>query len=81
MLPFVVDAMEGQDVSTADIPGAFLQTYYKKGDIHIKMEILMVTLLEYIEPEFYKYFIYIYICRKKYMYAETKKAVYSTLDT
>ena len=38
MLSLMIDAMEGRDVATAEIPGAFLQTDYDKGDIHIKME-------------------------------------------
>ena len=37
MLSCMIDAMEGQEVATADIPGAFLQTDYNKGDIHIKL--------------------------------------------
>ena len=31
----MIDAKEGWDVATADIPGAFLQTEYDKGDTHI----------------------------------------------
>ena len=50
MLLCMIDAMEGQEVATADIPGAFLQTYYYKGDIYIKLEGSMVTLLEDIDP-------------------------------
>ena len=46
MLSCMIDAMEGRDVATLDIPGAFLQTDYDKGDIHIKLEGAMVTLLE-----------------------------------
>ena len=30
--------MEDWDVATSDIPGAFLQTDYDKGDIHMNME-------------------------------------------
>ena len=53
----MIYAMEGQEVATADIPGAFLKNDYDKGDIHIKPEGAMVTLLEEIDPEYYKYFI------------------------
>ena len=45
MLSCMIDAMEGQEVATADIPGAFLRTDYEKGYIHIKLEGAMVTLL------------------------------------
>ena len=44
--------MEGWYVATADTPGAFLQTDYNKGDIHINMEGEMVNLLEDIEPDY-----------------------------
>ena len=37
MLSCMIDAMEGREVATADIPGDFLQTDYDKGDIHIKL--------------------------------------------
>ena len=67
-------------VATAGIPGAFLQTDYDKGDIHIKLEGAMVTLLEYIDPQYYKDFLYTYKRGRKCMYAEAKKAVYGTLE-
>ena len=47
----MIDAMEGQEVTNADIPGAFLQTYYEKLDVHIKLEGDMVTLLEETNPD------------------------------
>ena len=37
--------MEGRYVATAEIPGAFLQTYYKKWYIPINMDGEMVNLL------------------------------------
>ena len=37
ILSCMIDTIEGREVATADIPGAFLQTDYDKGDIHIKM--------------------------------------------
>ena len=46
MLSCMIEATEGRAFTTADIPGAFLQTDYDKGDIHIKLEGAMVTLLE-----------------------------------
>ena len=73
--------MEGQEVATADIPGAFLQTDYEKGYIHIKLEGAMVALLEDIDPEYYKDFIYTDKRGSKCMYAESKKAVYGTLES
>ena len=75
----MIVAMEGRDVANADITGAFLQTDYNKGYMHIKMEGSMATLLEDIKPSYFKEFIYIYIRRKKYMYTEYKKAIYCTI--
>ena len=46
MLSCMIDVMEGRDVATDDIPEAFLKTNYNKGDIYIKMEVVMVTILE-----------------------------------
>ena len=40
----------------------------------------MVTLLEEIDPEYYKYFIYTDKCGRKCMYAEAKKAIYGILE-
>ena len=58
MLLCMIDAMEGQEVKTSGIPGAFLHTDHDKLDIHINLEGATVTLLEDINPEYYKYFIY-----------------------
>ena len=52
MLPCMVDAMEGRDVATSEIPGAFLQKYYNKGDIHIKMEGETVTIIKDIKLDY-----------------------------
>ena len=69
MLSCMIVAMEGRDVANADITGAFLQTDYNKGYIHIKMDGTTVTLIEYIDPTYYKDFIYIYIHGKNFMHA------------
>ena len=58
MILCMIDAMESQEVATSKIPGDFLQTDYYKGYTQIKTEGDMVTLLEDINPEYYKYFIY-----------------------
>ena len=49
--------MKEQDVSSADIPGDFLQTEYEKWYIYIKMEETMVNLLGEIDLAYYKDFI------------------------
>ena len=76
----MIEAMEGWEVETADIPGAFLQTNYDKGDIHIKLEGVMVTLLKEIDPEYYKDFIFIDKRGRECMYEEANKAIYGTLE-
>ena len=80
MLSRMIDTMEGQEVATADIPGDLLQTDYDKGDIHIKLEGAMITLLEEIDPEYYKYFVFTDKRGRKCMYAEAKKAINGTLE-
>ena len=44
------------------------------------MEGAMATLLEEIDPEYYKDFISTDKCGGKFMYAESKKAIYVTLE-
>ena len=44
--------MEGQDVETDDITGAFLQIDYDKGDMHINIEGAMVNIIEDINPDY-----------------------------
>ena len=61
--------MEGQELATSDIQGAFLQTNYDKGDIQTKLEGAIFTLLEAIHPEYYKTFIYTDKHRRKCMYS------------
>ena len=80
MIPCMIDAMDGREVATTGIPGAFLQTYYDKGDIHIKLEGAIVTQLEEIDPEYYKDYIFTYKRGRNCMYAEAKKAIYGTLE-
>ena len=80
MLSCMIDATEVRDVATDDIPISFLNTDYDKGDIHIKMEGSIVALLEEIDPEYYKDFIYTDKRRRKCMYAESNKDVYGTLE-
>ena len=77
---YTIDAMEGREVATVEIPGAFLQTDYDKGDINIKLEGAMVTLLEDIDPKYDKDFIFTDKRGRKCMYAEAKKAIYGTLE-
>ena len=76
----MIDTIECWEVSTAEIPGDFMQTNYNKVDIHIKLEGVIFNLLEDIDPDYYKYFIYLDKRARKCMYAESKNSVYGTLE-
>ena len=68
ILSCMIYAMEVWEVVTDGTPGDFLQTNYDKGDIHTKLEGVMVTLLEEIELKYYKHFIYTDKRGRKCMY-------------
>jgi len=76
----MIDAKEKRDVATADIPGAFLQTEYTKGDTHIRIVGPMLDLLTQIDPSLYRECIHTYPNGKKVLHAEIKKAMYGTLN-
>jgi hypothetical protein len=61
MLSSVIDAMEGRDVATVDIPGAFMQA-----DIHVKFEVKIAEMLVNLDPKLYR----------KYVKDETAKLSY-----
>ena len=46
MLSCIIDTIEVQDIATAEITGAFLQTGYEKVYTHINMEGKMISLLK-----------------------------------
>ena len=55
-LTLTIDAKEGRDVATCDIPGAFLQTDMPEGadKVQIKLDGAMVELLAKINPQLYR---------------------------
>ena len=55
-LTSIQDALEGRDVATVDIPGAFLQTDMPNNEppVHIKLTGQMVDLLCKIDPDRYE---------------------------
>jgi hypothetical protein len=78
MLSCIIDAKEGRDVATADIPGAFMQTDLDK-TVHMRLDGAMAELLLRIDPKLYwKYLTQ--VGKKKVMYVELNKALYGTLD-
>ena len=81
-LTLTIDAKEGRDVATCDIPGAFLQTDMNEGDdrVHIKLDGAMVELLAKINPQVYQKYIILSRKGKPVLYGETHKAIYGTLN-
>ena len=80
VLSCMIYAMEGRDVATADIPGAFLQTEYTKGDTHVRIDGTMAELLAQVDPKLYRKYIITTRKGKKVMFAETEKTMYGTLN-
>ena len=77
MLSSVIDAMEGRDVATVDIPNAFMQADMDDV-VHMKLEGKMAELLVRIDPKLYRR--YVQIERgKQVLYVELRKALYGTL--
>jgi hypothetical protein len=77
MLTSVIDAAEGRDVATVDIPGAFMQADMDD-TVHMKLEGTMVDLLLKIAPDTYQHYV-IEKNGKKVIYFLLKKALYGTL--
>jgi hypothetical protein len=66
MLMCTIDAKEGWDVATCDVPGAFMQTDIDKL-IHVRMDGELAELLTKIDPGLYE----------KYMVNEEKNEQYT----
>jgi Reverse transcriptase (RNA-dependent DNA polymerase) len=77
MLSCVIDAEEERDVTTVDIPGAFMQADMED-TVHMKMEGKMAELLVRIDPKLYRKFVQMEN-GKMVLYVELKKALYGTL--
>jgi hypothetical protein len=77
MLSAVIDAMEGRDVATVDIPGAFMQADIDEV-VHVKFEGEIAEMLVKLDPKLYRKYV-----RdengKSVLYVELLKALYGTL--
>ena len=76
-LTSVIDAKEGRDIATADIPGAFMQAD-QDDVVHVRFRGKMAELLSSCDPAMYQKF----LVKEKgetVMYAELSKALYGTL--
>uniref|UniRef100_A0A7S2W0X4 Reverse transcriptase Ty1/copia-type domain-containing protein n=1 Tax=Eucampia antarctica TaxID=49252 RepID=A0A7S2W0X4_9STRA len=79
LITCLVDALEGRDVATVDIPGAFMQADIERDDIHMKLEGIMVDILTKIYPKLYAKYTAIENGREM-MNVKLKKALYGTLQ-
>jgi hypothetical protein len=77
-LSCVIDALQGHNVGTCNIPGAFMQADIDE-DLHILFEGDLVDLLIQVEPSFEVYVTYSQ--GKKILYASLNKALYGTVHT
>ena len=80
ILTCIIDAYEGRDVATLDIPGAFLQARVPKDDrdVHVVLDGRMAELLAKISPETYRK----YLHRRRghaLIYCKLNVALYGTL--
>jgi hypothetical protein len=78
MLTCVVDAIEGRDVATCDIPGAFMQSDMK-GKVVMKLEGVMAEVIVQIDPRQYTKYIE-KENSKDVIYIILQKALYGTLQ-
>jgi hypothetical protein len=78
-LTSIIDAKEGRDVATVDIPGAFLHSDIDEL-IHLIMDGPMADLLVKVNPEKYCEFVVKDRNGKSVIYVELKKALYGTLQ-
>ena len=77
-LTAVIDAKEGRDVATIDIPNAFIQTDMDNDHTYMKVRGPIAELLCEVDPELYKPFLY-YENNKPVIYLRVLKAIYGTL--
>ena len=76
----MIDAFEGRDVATVDIPGAFLQTKMPEDeeDVHVILDGRMAELLAKIAPDTYQEYVY-HRRGQAYIYCKCNVAIYGTL--
>lgn len=79
-LTAIIDAKEGHDVMTADVPNAFIQTDMPEGEEHVIMKItgVLVDMLVQMAPETYGPYV-VFENGKKVLYVQVLKALYGML--
>jgi len=78
MTTCLIDAIEGRNVATADIPGAFLQA--TMDDAWIKFENEIVDVLVELDPYLYKPCV-CYHNGRKFLYAKAIKAICGSMKS
>ena len=84
MITAVLDAKEGRDVMTCNIPNAFIQAEMpevKDGDKRVIMKItgVLVDMLVEINPKQYRPYVF-YENKKKVLYVQVLRAIYGMLE-
>ena len=77
MISAVIDAMEGRDVATVDIPGAFMQAKMDE-KVHVKFEGEIAEMLVKMNPSMYRKYVKDEN-GKSVLYVELLKALYGTM--
>ena len=76
-LTSVIDALEGRDVATVDVPGAFMQADMDE-KVHVRLTGTMVKLLVEIDPDRYGPMV-VHERGEQVLYVRLLKALYGTL--
>ena len=78
LLSCTIDAQEGRDVATTDIPGAFMQTDIND-TVYVRLSGPLATLLAKVDKDKYEKFV-VEEGGKPVIYVRLKKALYGTLN-
>ena len=80
MATCIMDAIEERQVTTVDIPGAFLQALWPKGkDCYVKFEGVMVNIICKINKKYEKHVKKSEYTNKKFLYGKLNRALYGTI--
>ena len=77
MISAVIEASEGRDVATVDIPGAFMHADIDEA-VHVKFEGAIEDMLVKLDPKLYRKYVKDEN-GKTVLYVELRKALYGTL--
>ena len=79
LISCLIDALQGRDVATVDIPGAFMHADMKGETVHVKLEGLMARIMVEIDPKNYEPCL-VTENGKPTLYIELDKALYGTVQ-